>query len=414
MRGEVEEKLGSIERAILDFKESTNFREKAYECLRQLIVTGNCVFYIGDNGNCKLYTLNQYVIQRDPEGNLLDLIICEKIHPEGIQDKELREEIKAIAVPDSLDDSIELYTRVYREDGKWYYYQECEDQPVGEAEGTYEDEEMPFIVPRLIAVPNEDYGGSFIGEHLGDLEMLDNLSKVIEEYSIVASRIIYLVDQASGVDIKLLEQADSGAVLEGRAEGVSVLQLQKHLDMQIIGQHLPVLEQRLMKIFLLTEVIQRNQDRVTAEEVRTMVQALEASQGGAYSSLSKGWQLPDCNRYYYLLKRNKQVPELPKGVLKPKVSTGLEALGRGNDLDKLMTLLNVAVQAQQAPQELNKSDFFRRVSTALGIDSKGLIKTEAEMAQEMQQMASLQALNGALPGVATELTKQQGTQQIQE
>ena len=38
-------------------------------------------------------------------------------------------------------------------------------------------------------------------------------------------------------------------------------------------------------------------------------------------------------------KKKKQLPKLPKGIVKPSIITGLEALGRGNDKNKIISFL---------------------------------------------------------------------------
>jgi hypothetical protein len=84
--------------------------------------------------------------------------------------------------------------------------------------------------------------------------------------------------------------------------------------------------------FLLNSAIQRNAERVTAEEIRYMAQELEAALGGIYSTLSQEFQLPFVTRVMFQMERQKKLPVLPEGLVKPAIITGVEALGRGNDV----------------------------------------------------------------------------------
>jgi ribosomal 50S subunit-recycling heat shock protein len=71
----------------------------------------------------------------------------------------------------------------------------------------------------------------------------------------------------------------------------------------------------------------------------------------------------------------------------------VEALGRGNDLNRLDMFLagaNQIVGPQAVNQYLNVSDYFKRRATALGIETEGLIKTEEEIQQAMQQAQMLE------------------------
>ncbi|MBX9279900.1 portal protein, partial [Klebsiella pneumoniae] len=76
-------------------------------------------------------------------------------------------------------------------------------------------------------------------------------------------------------------------------------------------------------------------ERVTAEEIRYVASELEDTLGGVYSILSQELQLPLVRVLLKQLQATQQIPELPKEAVEPTISTGLEAIGRGQDLDKL-------------------------------------------------------------------------------
>jgi len=116
-----------------------------------------------------------------------------------------------------------------------------------------------------------------------------------------------------------------------------------------------------------------------------------------------------------LMKRMQQAkerPTLPKGSVEPVIITGIEALGRGNDLQKLrefvMEIMNVAQVNPQIAQALNTQDLVTRIATGLGIDVEGLIKTpdelqaeqEAMMAQQEEAMMVEKAMNVVTPAAA--------------
>ena len=117
-------------------------------------------------------------------------------------------------------------------------------------------------------------------------------------------------------------------------------------------------------------------------------QELESALGGLYSLLAQELQLPIVSRLMDRMSKDKRLPKLPKDIVKPTIVTGVEALGRGNDLQRLDLFLagaNQVVGPQAVNQYLNVSDYFKRRATALGIETEGLIKTEEEIQQAMQQ-----------------------------
>jgi hypothetical protein len=90
-----------------------------------------------------------------------------------------------------------------------------------------------------------------------------------------------------------------------------------------------------------------------------------------------------------------EIPSLPKNSVKPTIITGVEALGRGNDLQKLREFVaEIANLAQVNPavvQSLNAQDLIKRIATGLGIDTEGLVKSEEELAQEQAEQEEANA-----------------------
>ena len=103
------------------------------------------------------------------------------------------------------------------------------------------------------------------------------------------------------------------------------------------------------------------------------------------------------------------LPKIPKDIVKPTVITGVEALGRGNDLNRLDMFLagaNQVVGPDAVAQYVNVGDYFKRRATALGIETEGLIKTEEEVQQTTQQM-QMQQMAEKLGGPAINAISQQ-------
>ena len=97
------------------------------------------------------------------------------------------------------------------------------------------------------------------------------------------------------------------------------------------------------------------------------------------------------NRLMKVMNKAKRLPKLPEGIVNPVIITGVEALGRGNDLQKLDLFLAGAAQVvgpQAIAEYVSVGEYFKRRATSLGIKTTGLVKTEEEiqaMRQQMQQ-----------------------------
>ena len=148
------------------------------------------------------------------------------------------------------------------------------------------------------------------------------------------------------------------------------------------------IKERLSYAFLLTEATIRNAERVTAEEVRLVIQSIERQLGGIYSVLSQEFQLPLVRRVMDRMSRDNRLPSVPEKYIKPTIITGVDALGRGNDLNKLDVFLAGASQLlgpQMIQEFVNIPEYLARRAASLGIDTKGLIVTEEELAAKMAE-----------------------------
>jgi len=404
-RTKFEEALSKYEKEIMTEIETTGIRVACFEVLKQLILAGNALVYLPDEGGMKTYKLDRYIVKRDPMGNAFQIIIKETVLKELLDD-----EVKVVCEVDNASsetkhEAIDLYTNVIRQGDKWVVYQELNDVKVPGSDGTYPLESSPWLALRFTAISNEDYGRGFVEEHYGDLKSHEGLSKAIVRGSAIMSKILFLVDPNGTTRAKTLTNSESGDVLQGRAVDVSTVQADKQADYSITFQTLQTITERLSFAFMLNAAVQRNAERVTAEEIRYVAGELEDALGGVYSTLSQEFQLPLVNRLVSRMTYKGLLPHLPAGMVKPTITTGLEALGRGHDLNRLKNFLNDL--APLGPEEINKrlnvSDYIDRVGVASGVDTTGLIRTDEEVKQAEQQQQLQQLIHQVGPQAASKL-----------
>ena len=410
MRAQVEEGLNKIERAVQSEIEAGAVRVSAFEAMKHLLVGGNALLYLPDEGGMRVFPLEKFVVRRDPMGNVLDIIVHEQIAHDALP-KDLRDVLPYEAQKKDSNGTkdVDLYTHVYLEENKWKVYQEIKGMIVPGSEGTYPKDKSPWIPVRFTKVDGENYGRSYVEEYLGDIKSLEGLSQAIVEGSAAAAKVIFLVNPNGTTSQQTIAEADNGAIVEGNDQDVSVLQLQKYNDFRVALETANRIEERLAFAFLLNSAVQRNGERVTAEEIRYMANELEAALGGIYSILSQEMQLPMVNRIMFSMERKKKMPVLPKGTVKPVIVTGIEALGRGNDMNKLQAFFESAAMVAQLPPEIDKSDALKRLGTSLGIDMKGLVKSPEQIAEEQAQAQQMAMMQQALPNLVN-----QGGQMLQQ
>jgi hypothetical protein len=160
-----------------------------------------------------------------------------------------------------------------------------------------------------------------------------------------------------------------------------------------------------------------------------MAQELESALGGVYSVLSQEFQQPLVNVLLQKLVKAKKMPKFPKESVKPQIVTGIEALGRGQDLNKLAQFLEylAPLGPEAIMNNLNLDDYIDRLGASLGIDTGGLIKSPEQKAQEAQQAQDQQeammqkqlqqdVIKGAVPNMAKGMSdmSSQNPEMVQE
>ncbi len=404
-RAKVEEGLNKIERSVQNEVETSAIRPPMFEALKQLIVAGNVLMYLPKDRGAKVYRMDRFVVQRDMMGNILEIIIKEEISrealPVDVQEMLTDKQSEDLPSDAKRNEDVVVFTCFYRDGDKIKMRQEVEGKTVPGSEGSWPLGKSPVLALRWTAIDGEDYGRSYVEEYIGDLISLEGLSKAVVESAAASAKVVFMVNPNGVTREKDLVESENLDVITGIEGEVSVLQVQKQADMQVANSVMQDITQRLSNAFLLNSSVTRQAERVTAEEIRFMIGELEDALGGVYALLSQELQLPLVKRLMDRMSKQKRLPKLPEGVVEPTVTTGLEALGRGHDLNKYTVLMNaLAPLGPEAMSRVNMDDLIKRVGTALGIDMGGLIKTAEQMQAEQQQAQQAQMQSMMMDGAS--------------
>ena len=396
IRSELDLSFSKMERMIMDYIAASNDRVVIHQALKHLIVGGNALVYMGKDG-LKNFPLNRYVVNRDGDGNVLEIVTKELISR-----KVLGLDLPKPSTPNppndesagSEGDDVEVYTcvKLDSKSGRWVWYQEVFDKIIPGSRSTAPKSASPWLVLRFNTVDGEDYGRGRVEEFVGDLKSLEALAQALVEGSAAAAKVVFLVSPSSTTKPSTIAQAGNGAIVQGRPEDVAVIQVGKTADFQTAANMAQQIERRLSEAFLVMNV--RQAERVTAEEVRLTQMELEQQLGGLFSLLTVEFLIPYLNRTLLVLQRSNQIPKLPKDMVRPTIIAGINALGRGQDRESLTQFIGTIAQSlgpEALMQYINAQEAIKRLAAAQGIDVLNLVKTEQQMQQESQMMQQQQA-----------------------
>jgi hypothetical protein len=382
---------------VMDSIAASSDRVTVHQAIKHLVVGGNALLYMGKDG-LKHFPLNRYVVNRDGNGNILEIVTKELIDRSQLE------------IPDVLpnapgedgnkegadDNDVEVYTYVRLESGRWVWHQEAFDKVLPNSRSTAPKNSSPWLVLRFNTVDGEDYGRGRVEEFLGDLRALEALSQALIEGTAAAAKVIFTVSPSSTTKPQTIANAGNGAIVQGRPDDIAVIQVGKTADFKTAQEMVTMLTQRISEAFLVMNV--RNSERTTAEEVRMTQMELEQQLGGLFSLLTVEFLVPYLNRKLMVLQRDGELPKIPKDLVKPTIVAGINALGRGQDRESLTAFIGTIAQTmgpEAMMKYINPEEAIKRLAAAQGIDVLNLVKTAETMQQDLakqQQQAMQQSL----------------------
>ena len=168
------------------------------------------------------------------------------------------------------------------------------------------------------------------------------------------------------------------------------MQVGKTADFKTAYEMANQLGQRISDAFMVLNI--RQSERTTAEEVRLTQLELEQQLGGMFSLLTDEFLKPYLERTLMVLQRSNQLPKLPKGIVRPEIVAGVNALGRGQDRESLIQFITTIAQTM-GPETLakfiNPDEYIKRLAAAQGIDYLNLVKSVSDVQAESEQQAQM-------------------------
>jgi len=396
IKSELDLSFAKIERTILEAIAASDDRVVVHQALKHLVVAGNALLYMGEKG-LKLYPLNRYVVDRDGNGNVIEIVTKEKISKKIIDElvPSLKKTETSYNDTDDTNTDCDVFTHVKVDKNKVTWHQEVYDKIIPKSQGKAPLNATPWLPLRFNTVDGEGYGRGRVEEFMGDLKSLEALSQALVEGSAAAAKVVFTVSPSSSTKPQTLAGAGNGAIIQGRPDDIGVIQVGKTADFATAYNMMQQLEKRLAEAFLILSV--RHSERTTAEEVRMTQMELEQQLGGLFSLLTVEFLVPYLDRKLNVFQKTGKIPRIPKGVVSPTIVAGINSLGRGQDRESLGMFLQTIAQTmgpEAISQFINPSEVIKRLAASSGIDVLNLVKSmqeiQGEQQQQMQQQMAMQ------------------------
>lgn len=388
--------LAQAEKSAMELLDYNRFRTEATMVAKALVVTGNSLMYHPDTGRVQSYGLRDYCVVRDLAGTVIEILTRDKkafaTFTEEVQ-KQIRDAGKGKKYKDTSD--VTIYTQIcLKEDGKYHMKQDADDFAL-DSTATWTPEELPYITLTWNLVRGEDYGRGLVEDYAGAFHGLYVLNNALVDMVGIAADIKFLVDPASVLDVKALNDSESGTYHTGKEGDITVPQFNKQFDMQFVMSAIERFQNQIGQAFLLNSSVVRDAERVTQEEIRFVAQELEVSHGGVYSRFAEEWQL---RLAILLLRRLDFKIGGTNKTIYPQIITGLDSLSRAGDLDNLRMFISDLQTLEAVPEEIrgviDPLRFAQYIGVRRGVDYEKFTKTADQLKQE--QAAAMQQQQAAL------------------
>lgn len=376
--------------------EATNCRTAITLYYKLLLLTGNALVLWTDIDTPIIHNMHNYVVKRDAGGTPIVVVLKESVS-KMVADEDVVEAAEAHraqnhqASASIWDEEITIYhvQKLVTEGGKkrYVYWQEVEGGYVVPDTEAWTDFDTPTMYAGgMIPVYGANWFLPYCIDYEGDMQAVENFSASLQDGAAAAARFLILVDPNGVTDINDVLRADNLDVIPGREQDVRTLRSDKGGDLAVTAQEMEKAVRRLGQAFLMFSAIQRQGERVTAEEWRILASEIDQAMGGLYSQVSQTSQRYFVLRFIFLHQEaDKSIGKLPEGLVQVAVVTGIDSLGQsseGTRLESFMGKANNALSNQALEKYIHVDDFLRRLAATENVKAEGLVKNADTRAQE--------------------------------
>ena len=410
--GVTEDELTSVlvagEQDAMEQLEQAGERSVLFEILLHLVCLGNVLMDLSGDG-INLIGIRDYVVRRNAKGKVMTLVLREKYCFYEL-DEQAQKEYQAKIGNAKYDDKVCLYTWVRWTEKGYRSSVWVEDCELSDSyKGKWTEDTMPWhpLTWRLPA--RQHYGVGRAEDYANDLAEHESLSRALSDGSALASTFRWLANPGGQTRPEDVTNAVNGAVVPGVANDLSLVFANIGNQLNTVLQIRQDVARRIGTGFLMNSAVTRDAERVTAAEIRVQALELEGTLGGNYSRLGVDMQKPIS---HWMLK--KAQIKLQGTQIKPIIITGLEALSRSSDRDRMLTFLgDVAALDNIQPNtraRLREDNIVADMAAGAGVDRSRYVATQAEFQQRQaateQQQLNQQAEAAAIEAAATTATQE--------
>lgn len=388
---QVQAKLAKAEQDASLELDKRSIRSRLYDLLKMLIVLGNALM-VFEKDTIRILNMRNYVVKRSRTGEVYELIVRECVHKTQIKPAALAAVVAHPEFKPDADGMVWEYKWIKLDNETGKYNEDvwlCDCKLPATFSSSYSAEKLPYRAVSWDLAAGDDYGTGLVEDYEADFQSLSMLSEAAVQGAVLASEFRWLINPAGQTSVEDFTASPNGAAIPGTKGDIELINA--GID-NILSTNQALQTTYINRIgagFLLQTAVTRDAERVTAQEIRMTAEELEGGLGGGYSRIAADVQVPVAFWTMTLTGR-----DIGGKDLEPVIITGLAALSRTGDRDRLLefgsNLANVLSLPPQILDRLKLSAWIADLAAAGGLDPNTYVLSEAEYNGLMQQRAQAQ------------------------
>lgn len=405
--------LAEGEREAIRVLEQSGSRPALYEGLAALVCVGDVLMDLSDTDVISFINLRDYAVERNRKGLVLRIVFREMTRVQDLED-EAQKEYRAAVPTCKARDKVTVYTTVRYTRGMYRSSVFVEDVPLSHRHsGKWKPENMPYRALTWRLPLGQDYGISLAEDYSNDLGTHEVVSDALADGVVLASQFRWACNPSGITQPEDVEKGRNGDVIPADPNDLKLIFANMGQQLQTVIAAEELYARRIGRGFLMNTMTTRNSERTTAQEVKIQAIELEQSLGGVYSRQAIDMQGPISR--WMLRKADVNI----RGTkIEPTIITGLDALSRTAELERLIGFLGDVTALSNIPTEtrerLNEAPIISDMAAGRGVNRNRYVASDEVVAQRqqarLQAEANQQAVQTGVEAGAAQITQQGVTQ----
>lgn len=369
-----------------------------FQLMLQLLGLGNVTWHLPkERQDMQVFDLNDVAVRRTPKGDVADIIIRDKTDFQFLS-KSTREYLKQNKKNYKDTDCVHMYTHVYlNKHNKYSICYSVDDIELPTDENFYSAMDKEYHASAINLVRGSHYGTGIVGQYLPIIHKVNVYADSNTDVAVSGSLVNWGVDPAANLRPNDWANREQGQAFALKQNQVFPLVSQVGQHLQLAQSAKAELVATLHRVFLMFTAIQRDAERVTAEEIRLVANKLEETHSGLYTLIAESLQRPLALNAIALVDDEELAPY--KNEIDVSLVTAIETMSRSAELNSILSALNDTSIFNNVPpqvvEQLKVNDITKRIFINHNLPIGNFVKSDEEVQQERQQMADAAAQQAA-------------------